>query len=77
MGVRVLVGVCEADAVEEGVCDVLGVSDTVRVAVPVADRDVYELDTAHWLELLHEAGYRDISHRYTDDAHLFCQYLAR
>ena len=45
--------------------------------VPVADRDVYELDTAHWLELLHEAGYRDISHRYTDDAHLFCQYLAR
>ncbi|TNE91335.1 MAG: class I SAM-dependent methyltransferase [Deltaproteobacteria bacterium] len=46
-------------------------------AVPVADRDVYELDVAHWLELLDAAGFSDVQHRYTDDEHLFVQYLAR
>jgi ubiquinone/menaquinone biosynthesis C-methylase UbiE len=45
--------------------------------VPVGQRDVYELDVAHWLELLAAAGFSDISHRYTDNACLFVQYLAR
>lgn len=46
-------------------------------AAPLHERDVYELDTAHWLELLASAGFTDVSHRYTDDACLFVQYLAR
>lgn len=46
------------------------------VEAQVADRDVYELDVAHWLELLAAAGFRSVQHRYTDAWHLFVQYQA-
>lgn len=42
---------------------------------PREARDVYELDVASWLRLLHDAGATSITHRYTDAWNLFAQYL--
>lgn len=42
-----------------------------------AQRDVYELDAAHWLELLARVGAHDVTHRYTDEWNLFQQYVYR
>ncbi len=39
------------------------------------ERDVYELDVAHWLQLLRQAGARVLSHAYTDEWYLFHQYV--
>ncbi|MFK7929678.1 MAG: class I SAM-dependent methyltransferase [Myxococcota bacterium] len=51
--------------------------EQVRYAdVPVADRDVYELDVLRWMALLNEAGFRVRSHQFTDEAQLFHQYVA-
>jgi hypothetical protein len=45
--------------------------------VPVADRDVYELDVPRWLALLDRAGF-DVGERgFTDDWGLFYRYVAR
>jgi Methyltransferase domain len=49
--------------------------DQIALALAPRDqRDVYELDAAHWLGLLADVGARGISHRYTDTLHLFQQY---
>ncbi|MDP6775723.1 MAG: class I SAM-dependent methyltransferase [Candidatus Latescibacteria bacterium] len=42
-----------------------------------ADRDVYELDTPRWRTTLERAGAQLISHRFTDDWHLFHQWVFR
>ena len=42
-----------------------------------AQRDVYELDTSRWLDLLETVGARDVSHQYTDEWNLFQQYVFR
>ena len=42
---------------------------------PLAARDVYELDVAHWLELLARAGTRVDNYRCTDVWGLFYQYV--
>ncbi len=39
------------------------------------ERDVYELDVAHWLQLLRQAGAQVLSHTYTDEWYLFHQYV--
>ena len=39
------------------------------------ERDVYELDVAHWLQLLRQAGAKVLSHTYTDEWYLFHQYV--
>ncbi len=44
---------------------------------PLAERDVYELDVAHWLELLDAAGLEVLSHSFTDRVFLFHQYVFR
>lgn len=45
--------------------------------VPAAQRDVYELDVARWLDLFDRAGLR-VEHRgFTDAARLFHQYVLR
>ena len=43
--------------------------------VPREQRDVYELDAAHWLGLFAEIGAERVTHRYTDDWNLFQQYV--
>ena len=43
--------------------------------VPREQRDVYELDVAHWLGLLADIGADSVTHRYTDDFYLFVQYV--
>jgi hypothetical protein len=45
--------------------------------LPRAEPDVYDLDVASWLELLAQAGARDVSHTYTDQWKLFVQYVFR
>lgn len=45
--------------------------------VPVAERDVYELDVGRWLEVLDRAGLEVLSQRCSDDYGLFHQYVAR
>ncbi len=39
------------------------------------DRDVYELDVVHWLQLLQQAGAQVLKHTYTDEWSLFHQYV--
>ncbi len=52
--------------------------EQVRMAdLPVAERDVYELDVGRWLELLERAGLAVEQHRFTDAYGLFHQYVAR
>lgn len=47
-----------------------------QAGVPVADRDVYELDVPRWLALLDRAGF-DVGERgFTDDWGLFYRYVA-
>ncbi len=43
--------------------------------MPRDQRDVYELDVAHWLGLLADIGAESVTHRYTDDFYLFVQYV--
>ena len=43
--------------------------------LPRADRDVYELDVASWLDLLTRVGARNVGHTYTDQWNLFVQYV--
>jgi hypothetical protein len=43
--------------------------------VPREQRDVYELDAAHWLGLFAGIGAESVTHRYTDAWHLFQQYV--
>ncbi len=45
--------------------------------VPVAERDVYELDVPRWRRLFDEAGFTLQRGEYTDDAGLFWQYILR
>jgi SAM-dependent methyltransferase len=45
--------------------------------VPVADRDVYELDVVHWLELIDRAGLVVEERGFTDPAWLFHRYVLR
>lgn len=45
--------------------------------VPLAERDVYELDVGRWRELFDRAGLRVESVRCTDDYGLFYQYVLR
>ncbi len=45
--------------------------------LPTDQRDVYELDVAHWLRLLGAVGARHVTHTYTDDWNLFQQYVFR
>jgi SAM-dependent methyltransferase len=42
---------------------------------PLAERDVYELDVVHWLELLDQAGLEVMAHEFTDRVLLFHQYV--
>jgi hypothetical protein len=44
---------------------------------PLPERDVYELDVVHWLELLEAAGLEVLSHGFTDRILLFHQYVFR
>jgi hypothetical protein len=44
--------------------------------VPLAERDVYELDVPRWLALLQRAGFEVVSRQFTDAYGLFCQYTA-
>ena len=46
-------------------------------SLPLAERDVYELDVRRWLKLLSRAGFRVESHQFSDPYRLFCQYLCR
>ena len=48
---------------------------TQNAFVSREQRDVYELDAAHWLGLFAEIGAEGVTHRYTDDWNLFQQYL--
>lgn len=52
--------------------------DQIAVAdLPLAERDVYELDVPRWLALFERAGL-GVEHRgFTDDHGLFCRYLLR
>lgn len=51
--------------------------EQLRMAeVPVAERDVYELDVGRWLEVLAAAGLSVRSYRPTDRYGLFWQYVA-
>ena len=51
--------------------------EQVRMAeVPVAERDVYELDVTRWTELLRHAGLAPSQVRFTDDYGLFVQYVS-
>jgi hypothetical protein len=43
--------------------------------LPRNQRDVYELDAARWIGLLHRAGAEHVTHRYTDEWNLFQQYV--
>ena len=43
--------------------------------LPRNQRDVYELDAARWIGLLHRAGAEHVTHRYTDEWNLFHQYV--
>lgn len=45
--------------------------------VPVAERDVYELDVQHWLELIDRAGLDLVERGFTDEARLFHRYVLR
>lgn len=45
--------------------------------MPLADRDVYELDVPRWISLIERAGFTIESHQFTDDYGLFHQYLLR
>jgi hypothetical protein len=53
--------------------------DQVEIAgaAPVQARDVYELDTIEWLKLLALSGAKIINHKFTDDWHLFHQYIIK
>jgi len=44
--------------------------------LPIPERDVYELRVAGWLELLAEAGFEVVDHRFTDRWRLFHRYVA-
>lgn len=44
--------------------------------LPVAERDVYELDVGRWLSLFDRAGLRVERHRFSDAYGLFHQYVA-
>lgn len=39
--------------------------------LPRDQRDVYEVDAARWIGLLHLAGAQHVTHRYTDEWNLF------
>ena len=39
--------------------------------LPREQRDVYELDAVHWIDLLQQAGTQQVTHRYTDEWNLF------
>ena len=45
--------------------------------LPREQRDVYELDAVHWIDLLQQAGAQHVTHRYTDEWNLFQQYAFR
>lgn len=45
--------------------------------VPVAERDVYELDVSRWREVLSAAGLAIEEERFTDEVGLFRQYVCR
>jgi hypothetical protein len=45
--------------------------------LPLAERDVYELDVLRWLDLLPRAGFQVEGHQFSDPYRLFCQYLCR
>lgn len=50
--------------------------EQVRYAdVPIAERDVYELDVGRWLRLLDRAGLRVVERGFTDDILLFHRYV--
>lgn len=52
--------------------------DQVAMArVPVAERDVYELDVGRWRTVLTEAGLEVVTSRCTDDYGLFYQHVCR
>ena len=52
--------------------------EQVRLAeVPVAERDVYELDAGRWRDELGRAGLEVVSSRCTDEAGLFFQHVGR
>jgi Methyltransferase domain len=46
-----------------------------KAYVPVAERDVYELDAPSWLQVLRQAGAAVQSCRYIDDWQVFVQYV--
>ncbi len=46
-----------------------------KADVPLAERDVYELDAPRWIELLERAGAHIVSNRFTDEWCLFQQYV--
>lgn len=51
--------------------------EQVRMAaVPLPERDVYELDVGRWMALLEQAGLRVVERGFTDDVGLFCRYRA-
>lgn len=41
------------------------------------NRDVYELDMIHWFELFEKIGLKIVSHKITDEWHLFHQYILK
>ena len=45
--------------------------------VPMAERDVYELDVVHWLELVERAGLHVQERGFTDRVRLFHRYVLR
>ena len=45
--------------------------------VPLADRDVYELDVARWVALLERCGLEVAEHAFTDEWRLFHRYVCR
>ena len=45
--------------------------------VPLAERDVYELDVSRWLSLFDRAGFRVQAVGFTDPSNLFCRYVLR
>ena len=53
--------------------------DQVEIAgqSPLSKRDIYELDTIHWLELFQRVGANIINHGFTDKWHLFHQYIIK
>ncbi len=46
-----------------------------KAFVPLAERDVYELDAPRWRQLLHEAGAEIQSSQYVDDWRIMVQYV--